>query len=85
MVLGQQAVDVGAAAADRQRAAGERDPEAVGRLQRHDAAADDVDRLGAQPPVEELDELVPVGVELTRPCCMRTPAWSLRGSNVTRV
>ena len=63
VVLGQQPVDVRAAAADGQRPAGGGDQERVGRLARDDAAPEDVHDLGAQAAVEQLDELVEVGIE----------------------
>ena len=72
VVLREQPVDVHPAAADRQLAAGRRDAEPVGRLARHPRLARlvgvgaerrEVDRLRAQPPVEQRDVLVEVGVE----------------------
>ena len=72
VVLGEQAVDVHPAAADRELAAGRRDAEAVGRLARHPrdagvvgvgAERGEVARLRPQPAVEQRDVLVEVAVE----------------------
>ena len=73
VVLGQQAVDVHAAEPDREAAAAHLDEEAVGRLARDDRRADDVHCLRAQAPVDERDELVPVGVDLHAPLLHQDP------------
>jgi hypothetical protein len=72
VVLGHQAVDVHPAAADCQRAGREGDLEGVRRRTRDDRdvrgtggqpGTVEVGSLGPQPPVQQVHQLVPVGVE----------------------
>jgi hypothetical protein len=64
VILGKHAVDIDAARTNGQIVAADQlDLESVRGLLGHDAGADDVDRLGAEAPVDDLDQLVPVLVD----------------------
>ena len=63
VALDQHAVEIHPPAADLDAGACDADLEAVLGLARHDGAADGVDGAGADAALEDLDQLVPVGVE----------------------
>ena len=67
VILGEQTVDVDAAAADGQRAGGDLNTKAIRGFSRHGAPADNIRRLGAQTAVEQRDPFVPVRVQLHPP------------------
>ena len=62
MVLREHAVDIDAAATDRQVSRNEAELEGVGRLQRHDRAADRIQRAGVDTPAQLQCQCIPFGI-----------------------